>query len=270
MIKRILVLTGVLVLILLSGSVYFNPFKGKIRIIVDNSIIESEVKNQTVYDVLKSANINLNSFDIVSPSLNTLIADGMNIKVIRVREDNINVREILPYETIKIKDSHLHKDEIIELESGEKGFIEKEVKVLYHDTKEMWRKIFNISNYKKPKNCKIVVGISSQKRMYMLTKKLKASKVMVMRATGYYPGPEDCGPYADGRTSIGYKAGYGVVAVDPKVIPLKSKLYIEGYGFAIAADVGGGIKRNKIDLCFDTYKESSTFQPRNVKVYLLK
>ncbi|MFH1825105.1 MAG: 3D domain-containing protein [Candidatus Firestonebacteria bacterium] len=268
--KKILILLGVLVLTLLTGSVYFNPFKGKVQIIADNSIIEAEVRNQTVCDVLKSKNVNLNSFDIVSPSLNTLIADGMNIKVIRVKEENIKVRDILPYETIKIKDSYLNKDEIIELESGENGFIEKEVKVLYHDHKEIWRKIFNISNHKKPKNCKIVVGLSSKKRMYMLTKKVKASKVIVMRATGYYPGPEDCGPYADGLTSIGYLAGYGVVAVDPKIIPLKSKLYINGYGLAIAADVGGAIKGNKIDLCFDTYKESSSFQPKNVKVYLLK
>ena len=48
------------------------------------------------------------------------------------------------------------------------------------------------------------------------------------------------------------KQGYGVVAVDPKVIPLYSKLYIPGYGIAIAGDVGGYIKGNKIDLGYDS------------------
>jgi 3D (Asp-Asp-Asp) domain-containing protein len=268
--KKILTVAGILMLVLLVGNVYFNPFKGKVKILVDNTVIESEVKNQTVYDVLKSLNINLNSLDIVSPTFNTLVADGMIIRIIRVREETINMKEIQPYETVKIKDPNLHKDEVIELEYGENGVVEKEVKVLYHDNKEVWRKVFKILNYKKPKNCKIVVGTSSKKRLYMLTRKMRASKVMIMKATGYYPGPEDCGPYADGLTSIGYKAGYGVVAVDPKVIPLKSKLYIEGYGVAIAADVGSNIKGNRIDLCFDTYKDSSSFQPRNVKVYLLK
>ena len=99
---------------------------------------------------------------------------------------------------------------------------------------------------------------------------MRVSKILIMQATAYYPGPEDTWPYSSGYTSSGLKAGYGVVAVDPKVIRLKNHLYIEDYGYAIAADRGAAIKGNKIDLCFDTYEEAVRFGRKNVKVYILR
>ena len=68
-------------------------------------------------------------------------------------------------------------------------------------------------------------------------------------------------------TATGMKQGYGVVAVDPKVIPLMSKLYIPGYGVAIAGDVGGAIKNRRIDLGFTVLDGSWHQQP--VDVYIL-
>lgn len=72
-----------------------------------------------------------------------------------------------------------------------------------------------------------------------------------------------------GITASGMKAGYGVVAVDPRVIPLGTKLYVEGYGYCIAADTGGAIKGNKIDLCFNSYSEAVNYGRKNVTVYIL-
>jgi 3D (Asp-Asp-Asp) domain-containing protein len=67
----------------------------------------------------------------------------------------------------------------------------------------------------------------------------------------------------------------GYVAVDPKVIPLGSKLYITTpsgnivYGMAVAADTGGAIKGNKIDLYYNTYSECVQFGRRTCTVYVL-
>jgi len=67
----------------------------------------------------------------------------------------------------------------------------------------------------------------------------------------------------------------GVVAVDPKVIPLGTKLYIESpdgsyvYGCAVAGDTGGAIKGNRIDLFMDTYSECMQFGRRTMNVYIL-
>jgi 3D (Asp-Asp-Asp) domain-containing protein len=256
---------------MLTGSIYFTPYQGKVKILVDGKVIESsELKNKTVFECLKLNDVSLNGLDIVSPSLNSMVSEGTCIKVVRVNEKSVKVSEILPVNTVKIYDSLLHKDECIDLEPGTKGFIEKEYKVLTHDNNEVWRKLLSMKTITKQKNQKIIVGTSTKKRNYMMTKRMKVSKIMTLRATGYYPGPEDCGPHADGITASGLKAGYGVAAVDPKVIALGTKLYVETYGFAIAADTGGAIKGSKIDLCFETYKESYTYTPRNLKVYILK
>lgn len=68
-------------------------------------------------------------------------------------------------------------------------------------------------------------------------------------------------------TATGMKQGFGVVAVDPKVIPLFSKLYVPGYGAAIAGDTGGLIKGKRIDLGYDSLM--GQWGRRYVDVYLL-
>ena len=61
-----------------------------------------------------------------------------------------------------------------------------------------------------------------------------------------------------------------MVAVDPRVIPLRSMLYIEGFGFARAEDIGGAIKGNKIDILFDKHSDVARFGVKyGIKVYLL-
>ncbi len=97
----------------------------------------------------------------------------------------------------------------------------------------------------------------------------RAKKVLTMEATAYSPEEATAGWGDPQSTAIGLKAGYGVVAVDPDVIPLRTRLYIEGYGYAVAGDVGGAIKGNRIDLGFDTEKEAVNFGRRDVKVWVL-
>ncbi len=94
------------------------------------------------------------------------------------------------------------------------------------------------------------------------------AKVMTMNATAYDPSPETIGPGATGRTKMGLWATYGHVAVDPRVIPLGSMVFVEGYGFAIASDIGSAIKGNRIDLCYDDRGTALNFGRRQVKVHV--
>ena len=103
-------------------------------------------------------------------------------------------------------------------------------------------------------------------------------RVLEMKATAYTSSYEDTGKRPGdplyGMTYTGMKAQYGVVAVDPKVIPLHSRLYIEipgsnDYGFAVAGDIGGAVKGNIIDLYFETKEEARAFTTKKVIVYIL-
>ena len=96
-------------------------------------------------------------------------------------------------------------------------------------------------------------------------------KVLSMNASAYDPGPQSCGRFARaGRTKLGIKAQFGVAAVDPRVIPLGSLLYVEGYGLAYACDIGGAVKGNKIDLCYPNRSQALQYGRKNVKVHVLK
>ena len=89
--------------------------------------------------------------------------------------------------------------------------------------------------------------------------------VYMMEATAYLPTDGS----GSGLTAMGIMAARGVVAVDPQVIPLGSRVYIPGYGIAIAADTGGAIVGDRIDLCMESYGEAMDFGRRNVEVYVL-
>ena len=89
-----------------------------------------------------------------------------------------------------------------------------------------------------------------------------------MEATAYYPGFASNGAWGN-MTAMGYEAKPGRVAVDPRVIPLGSRLFVEGYGYCVAVDTGGGIKGNRIDLCFFTRDECIQFGRKALSVYLL-
>ena len=91
------------------------------------------------------------------------------------------------------------------------------------------------------------------------------SAVYTMEATAYLP--TDGSP--EGLTASGMAARRGVVAVDTDVIPLGTRLYIPGYGEAIAADTGGAIYGERIDLCMESYDECMDFGRRDVTVYVL-
>lgn len=94
----------------------------------------------------------------------------------------------------------------------------------------------------------------------------KYTKSLSVVATGYTQYDEGC----TSTTATGAAAVRGVVAVDPSVIPLGTKLYIPGYGVATAADTGGAIDGNRIDLCYNSVDEAFAWGRRTVTVYILQ
>lgn len=93
-------------------------------------------------------------------------------------------------------------------------------------------------------------------------------KVLTMTTTAYGPGYLDNGKWGN-LTYVGGTVQKGIVAVDPNVIPMGSKLWIEGYGEGVAADQGSAIKGNHIDLAFNTRQEALDYGIKQAKVYIL-
>ena len=88
----------------------------------------------------------------------------------------------------------------------------------------------------------------------------------IMESTGYSAQQPELGNY----TASGHRAVRGVIAVDPRVIPLGTWVYVENYGRALASDTGGAIRGYIIDLCFDTVAEAIQHGRRNVRIWILR
>ncbi len=73
-----------------------------------------------------------------------------------------------------------------------------------------------------------------------------------------------------GLTSIGLVPREGIVAVDPRVIPYYTKMYVPGYGLAMAGDTGGAIVGNRVDLFMDDWNEAIRWGRRNIEIYILE
>ncbi|OUM93476.1 MAG: hypothetical protein BAA04_02020 [Firmicutes bacterium ZCTH02-B6] len=225
---------------------------------------------RTVAEVLEQAGIELGHLDRVAPSLDTPVQPNLVVRVTRVREEEVVRQNTIPYETWRWAEPKWEKGRVGLLQEGKPGLEEQRVRLVYEDGKLVREEILSSTIVQRPRA--EIIGVGT--RVIIHTKQTPAGliryiDVLDMEATAYYPGPESTGRWADGRTATGLLAGHGVVAVDPAVIPLGTRVYIPGYGIAVAADVGSAIRGHRIDLAFDTYREALHYGRRRVQVYIL-
>lgn len=98
---------------------------------------------------------------------------------------------------------------------------------------------------------------------------VKAAKVLTVKSTAYTASCKGCSGITATGINLKKNPNAKVIAVDPKVIPLGTKVYVEGYGEAVAGDKGGAIKGNKIDVHVPNKKEAYRWGVRTVKVEIL-
>lgn len=243
-----------------------------VKIKADGKTKEFSTIAQPVKEVLASAKIDVDKDDQVTPALDTVVAPGQNIKVVKVHSKLITKQITVKPGTEYYKDKDLERGEEKVIREGKPGLVERQVRVVYEDGKEVDRYRISEKTLKPVLNAVVARGIRNVVRTLTTSRgSFRYVEVKNMLATAYYPGPESCGKYAAyGQTYTGKKAGFGLVAVDPRVIKLGTKLYIEGYGKAEAADIGGAIKGNRIDLCYETYREAAMYGSKKIKVYILE
>jgi 3D (Asp-Asp-Asp) domain-containing protein len=98
----------------------------------------------------------------------------------------------------------------------------------------------------------------------------KVEKEITVSASAYTANCNGCSGITSTGINLKRNPDAKVIAVDPEVIPLGTKVYVEGYGYAIAGDTGGSIKGNKIDVFFPTKSEAYKWGRKQVKIKILK
>lgn len=190
---------------------------------------------------------------------------GSEVAIARITSRSVKTYEQpVEVQVIRQRDDTMHVGEQEVVQEGTAGLVSVQEEILYQDGKEIKKQIISQNDIKQM----VPTIIKEGSRDVVETSRgvLRYREVLTMEASAYLPGDGD----GRGITATGMVARRGVVAVDPNVIPLGTRLYIPGYGMAIAADTGGAIRGHRIDLLMDSYGEAMEFGRQSVEVYVLQ
>ncbi len=248
----------------------------------DKTVTVCAAAGKTVADAVAAAGVTLGDEDMLNVSAKRFVSNGLAVEITRVAYKDYQKTYSISYETEIKYTSTLRQGATKVQQAGVAG-----VKtVTYRDRLENGKVIstetISTEITKQPVN-KIVlkgtkvgkvvseapfdIALDSAGQPLTYTKKLSGM------ATAYTSDRGDSGAW----TATGRRAQVGVVAVDPRVIPYGTKLWIVSedgkivYGYAIAGDTGGALRSGKVlvDLYYDTYGECSSFGRRKMNVYII-
>jgi uncharacterized protein YabE (DUF348 family) len=222
----------------------------------------------TVADFLSQQGIKLNSLDRVETSLTETLPKNGVVNVIRIEKVTDVVEEPLQFAVVTKKDESLEKGKEKTLTKGKPGRVSKQFEVLLENGKEVSRKL--ISEQKIAEKQDKVVAVGTKDLSLQISRGAEESgQEYYVSATAYTAYCNGC----SGRTATGLNLranpNMKVIAVDPRVIPLGTKVYVEGYGYAVAADTGGAIKGYKIDLFMPSNQDCYRWGRKKVKIKIL-
>ena len=245
----------------------------EVKLTVSDKELSINTAEDTIADMIKAESEELKTqgiefkegLDEISPPLDTKIEKDMKIQLVKVDIKEEIAKEVLPYETVEETDSELDSSVEEIRQEGVSG--EKEViyEVVLKDGKEVARTIKATKVISQPVTEITVVGTKVQLANASRGRG-SYGNVIYCESTAYSGG----GITATGLVPVSARSGRGTIAVDPRVIPLGSLVYVEGYGEAIAADTGGAIQGNIVDIYVDSHEEAISWGRRyNVPVSII-
>lgn len=245
-----------------------------VTIALNEQKIETMSTASTVEEVLEDIGLRLKPADHVKPNKKEKVTAGMTVEVTPVTSKCEVAKIPVPYQQVIKRDPALDYGKKLVVAKGKPGLLLRVTETILKGDQPVKRQVKLESIISQPQSEVVAVGtkrkvarlVRSPIRVTRGEARTPAGRVLYMQATAYAPY---YGRGVDGVTANGMQAQKGVVAVDPRVIPLGTKLYIEGYGYAVAADTGGAIKGNRIDLCYNTPAECFRFGRQTVKVTIL-
>ena len=277
--KKIIVLflaTSLSIAVFLGG--YWTLKKEQISLIVKGEEIKISSFKKTVRELLSENEIQYDDDDIITPSLSSEVKDYMEIKVVEVTQSQVTEKEDIPYSVKLIDDNDLLKGKTKVTQEGKSGEKEITYNLTYYDGKLVKKALEGEKISQEPVDKIVKKGIkeevvvasrsttsrnsssSESKASSASNSASKNGKHMVVQATAYA---------GDSITSTGTVPKWGTIAVDPRVIPYGSKVYIPQFNKTfIAEDCGGAIKGNIIDIFMNSESECYKWGRRTIDIYI--
>lgn len=242
-----------------------------VKVLVDNKELDILSSDATIDSMLKTEQLAIGEQDKLSLPKDTPLSEGLKLEVTRVETKELIATEAVAFTTEVKNDSNLANTYRKVVQEGQDGEKKTTFSITYENGKEVLRKAINEVINKKPVSKVIVQGTLPVLPINRGGESVPYTKVFKARATAYSPLGGATSTYtASGRKAVRNPDGYSTIAVDPRIIPYGTKLFVQGYGFAIAADTGTAIKGNTIDVYFNTRREALNWAVKYVNVYILK
>ncbi len=241
-----------------------------VTVLVDGKTIRTRTHRSRVGEVLADLGIVLVGQDYTDPPPDTPLGEETVVQVIRVAEIFVVQQEPIPYSVRWQADPELEIDHRRLIQEGAAGILQRRWRVRYENGAEVARALED--EYVAVPPTDKIIGYGTQivvRQLETPEGTVEYWRVIRMLATSYSAstaGVLKTAPYY-GRTRLGLPMQKGIVAVDPRVIPLRSRVYVPGYGIGLAADTGGAIKGRRIDLGYND--DDLILWYRWVDVYIL-
>ena len=239
---------------LASGTVIEVQRAIPVTVKVDGQVVSARTYHPEVSAVIEELKITLEGQDYTIPDLAASIRARDLIEVVRVREEFDFTDEMIPFDSVTQPTDELEIDQVAIIQQGVPGTLRRRTLIQRENGIEISRSPAGESITQQPIN--EVVGYGTNILIRTLNTPdgpIEYWRVVSMRVTAYTAasaGKERSHP-AYGITASGVPAGYGVVAVDPTIVPFRSYVYVPGYGTGFAGDTGGGVRGRFIDLGYD-------------------
>lgn len=222
----------------------------------------------TVADFLTQQGIKLNEFDRVEPSLTETVSENGVVNIIRVEKVTDVVEEPLQFAVVTKKDESLEKGTEKTVSEGQPGLISNQYEVVVENGKEVARKLIS-QELVRGKQDKVVAVGTKDLALQVSRGETDSGTEFYVSSTAYTADCNGC----SGNTATGIdlraNPNMKVIAVDPRIIPLGTKVYVEGYGYAVAADTGSAIKGFKIDVFFPSNADCYRWGKKKIKIKVL-
>jgi uncharacterized protein YabE (DUF348 family) len=244
-----------------------------VKVAVDGTSLTFESAAANVGEMLAAEGVKIAEQDKVTPAKDSKLQDGLEISVVRVNTTDITEVSALEFSTAYKTDNSILKGIKKVVQEGQAGEQSTVFKVTYENGEEVSRTLASTTVTKEPVEKIVATGTAVAVASSTTASRggdFSASKVVNMKSTAYSSLETGSNITASGAVAVRNTSGYSTIAVDPSVIPLGTKVYVEGYGYAIAQDTGGAIKGNIIDVYFNTMSEVNGWGVKYVNVYILE